>query len=106
MRPPRARRLHAVGVPDLRLDGVGADPLATVLRGAEGTQDARAHAGRGRLVPTVPENNPETRRRIRREAPAVAFVLGLVALALLVGAILVLVYALGGFGEGSEGAFG
>jgi hypothetical protein len=57
-------------------------------------------------VPTVPENDPETRRRIRREAPAVAFVLGLLALALLVGAILVLVYALGGFGEGSEGAFG
>jgi hypothetical protein len=52
------------------------------------------------------EQSPETRRRMRTSGPGIAFVAGLVILALVVGGIIVLIYAFGGFGEGSEGALG
>jgi len=52
------------------------------------------------------ERSPETRRRLRTSSPGIAFVAGLVILALLVGGIIVLIYAFGGFGEGSEGSLG
>jgi hypothetical protein len=47
---------------------------------------------------------PETRRRGRKAAPSIGFVLGILVLAAVIGGIIVLVWALTGFGEGSEGA--
>jgi hypothetical protein len=50
------------------------------------------------------ETTPAGRRRARKAAPSAAFVLGFLIVAAVIGGILVLVWALGGFGEGSEGA--
>ncbi len=50
------------------------------------------------------DQSTDTQRRRRFAAPGAAFILGLLLFALLVGAILVVVYWVGGFGEGSEGA--
>jgi hypothetical protein len=54
--------------------------------------------------PAVEERSPETRRRLRLFSPPLAFIGGLLLLAALVAAIIIVIWALGGFGEGSEGA--
>ncbi|MDQ4081404.1 MAG: hypothetical protein M3123_00700 [Actinomycetota bacterium] len=52
------------------------------------------------------EPSRETRRRLRLSSPPIAFVGGILLLAVLLTAIILVVWAVGGFGEGSEGAFG
>ncbi|MBA2615252.1 MAG: hypothetical protein H0U90_05640 [Actinobacteria bacterium] len=52
------------------------------------------------------ERGPETRRRMRLSSPPVAFIGGLLLLAALIAAIILVIYAIGGFGEGSEGSLG
>jgi hypothetical protein len=48
--------------------------------------------------------SPETRRRLRLGSPPLAFLGVILGLAVVVTAILILIYVLGGFGgEGSEG---
>ena len=54
-------------------------------------------------VPGVEEQSAETKRRVRLSSPPIAFVGGLLLLAALIAAIIIVVWALGGFGEGSEG---
>ena len=58
----------------------------------------------GRNDPLMDEN-PQTRRRARLLATPATFIVSLLVLAAIVAAIIVVIYALGGFGEGSEGAF-
>ena len=57
----------------------------------------------GRNSPLVDEN-PQTRRRARLLATPASFIVSLLVVAAIVAAIIVVIYALGGFGEGSEGA--
>jgi hypothetical protein len=57
-------------------------------------------------VSRVDEPSAETRRRVRLTSPPLAFIGGLLLLAAIVAAIIIVIWALGGFGEGSEGAFG
>jgi len=52
------------------------------------------------------EQSPETRRRLRRSGPPIAFIGGLLLLAALIAVIILVIYAIGGFGEGSEGSLG
>ncbi len=52
------------------------------------------------------EPSRETRRRLRITSPPIAFVGGILLLAVLLTAIILVVWAVFGFGEGSEGAFG
>jgi hypothetical protein len=54
-------------------------------------------------VPRVEEQSAESKRRMRLSSPPIAFVGGLLLLAALIAAIIIVVWALGGFGEGSEG---
>jgi hypothetical protein len=49
------------------------------------------------------EQSPETRRRLRLSSPPVAFIGGILLLAVLLTAIIVIIWAVGGFGEGAEG---
>ena len=49
------------------------------------------------------EPSAEAKRRVRLSSPPIAFVGGLLLLAALIAAIIVVVWAVGGFGEGSEG---
>ncbi len=49
------------------------------------------------------EQSAESKRRVRLSSPPIAFVGGLLLLAALIAAIIIVVWALGGFGEGSEG---
>jgi hypothetical protein len=52
----------------------------------------------------VDEPGPETRRRIRLNSPPIAFVGGILLLAVLLTAIILVIWAVGGFGgEGAEG---
>jgi hypothetical protein len=51
----------------------------------------------------VEERSPETRRRMRLFSPPLAFIGGLLLLAALVAAVIIVIWAVGGFGEGSEG---
>jgi hypothetical protein len=46
---------------------------------------------------------PETRRRVRRWSGPVLFIGGLLVMAAVVAAIILVVWAIAGFGEGSEG---
>jgi hypothetical protein len=55
-------------------------------------------------VSLVDEPSAETRRRVRLTSPPLAFIGGLLMLAAIVAAIIIVIWALGGFGEGSEGA--
>ena len=51
------------------------------------------------------ERSPETRRRLRLNSAPIAFVGGILLLAVLLTAIILVVWAVGGFGgEGSEGS--
>jgi hypothetical protein len=43
---------------------------------------------------------------MRLASPPIAFVGGLLVLAALIAAVIIVIWALGGFGEGSEGALG
>ncbi len=52
------------------------------------------------------EPRAETRRRVRLTSPPIAFIGGLLLLAALIAAIIIVIWALGGFGEGSEGTLG
>ena len=53
----------------------------------------------------VDEQSPETRRRVRLNSPPIAFVGGILLLAVLLTAIILVIWALGGFGgEGAEGS--
>ena len=52
----------------------------------------------------VEEQSAETRRRARIASPPVAFIGGLLVLAAIIAAIIIVIWAIGGFGEGSEGA--
>lgn len=52
------------------------------------------------------EPRAETRRRLRLTSPPIAFIGGLLLLAALIAAIILVVWAIGGFGEGSEGTLG
>jgi hypothetical protein len=49
------------------------------------------------------ERRPETRRRVRRWSGPVLFIGGLLVIAAVVAAIILVVWAIAGFGEGSEG---
>ena len=49
------------------------------------------------------ERSPEARRRLRLASPPIAFIGGLLLLAALIAAIIIVIWAVGGFGEGSEG---
>ena len=49
------------------------------------------------------ERRPETRRRLRRWSGPAVFIGGLLLIATLVAAIILVVWAITGFGEGSEG---
>ncbi|MBA2536951.1 MAG: hypothetical protein H0V20_05895 [Actinobacteria bacterium] len=50
------------------------------------------------------EQSPETRRRLRLNSPPIAFVGGILLLAVLLTAIILVIWAVGGFGgEGAEG---
>jgi len=51
----------------------------------------------------VDERSAETRRRLRLTSPPIAFIGGLLLLAALIAAVIIVIWALGGFGEGSEG---
>ena len=50
------------------------------------------------------ERSPDSRRRARLFATPAAFVVWLLVVAAIVAGIILVVYAVGGFGEGSEGA--
>ena len=52
------------------------------------------------------ERSPETKRRMRLSSPPIAFIGGLLLLAALLAAVILVIYAVGGFGEGSEGSLG
>ncbi len=52
------------------------------------------------------EKSPQTRRRARLLATPAAFIGTILVVAAIVAAIILVIYAVGGFGEGSEGAFG
>ena len=49
------------------------------------------------------EQRPETRRRVRLNSPPIAFIGGILLLAVVLTAIIVIIWAVGGFGEGAEG---
>ncbi len=49
------------------------------------------------------QQSPETRRRIRLSSPPIAFVGGILVLAVLVTAVILVIWLVGGFGEGTEG---
>ncbi len=49
------------------------------------------------------ERSPETRRRVRLASPPLAFVGGILALAAIIMAVLLVIWVFGGFGgEGTE----
>ena len=67
---------------------------------------ARLAAGRVPLGSAlVEERSAEERRRLRLSSPPVAFIGGLLVLAAIVAAVILVIWAVSGFGEGSEGAF-
>ncbi len=49
------------------------------------------------------EGRAETRRRVRRWSGPILFIGGLLVIAAVVAAIILVVWAIAGFGEGSEG---
>ena len=50
------------------------------------------------------ERSPEARRRVRLSSPPIAFIGGILLLAAVIAAIILVIWVVGGFGEGSEGA--
>jgi hypothetical protein len=77
----------------------------TLVLVPDGSPCARAVMNCACTVAVIDEQSPETRRRMRLNSPPIAFVGGILLLAVLLTAIILVIWALGGFGgEGAEGS--